>query len=142
MVGKSCDKGHRWMCSKTISDCVEALIGAYYVSGGLPAALHLMKWFHIDAELEPSLVAEAITTASLRSYNPKANEIAILESKLHYEFSTKGLLHEAITHASEQESGVGCCYEVMMTVICGALDLLFKFSLFYFLSHFHKRGWL
>ncbi|CAL8995994.1 unnamed protein product [Prunus brigantina] len=124
VVGKSCDKGHRWMCSKTISDCVEALIGAYYVSGGLPAALHLMKWFHIDAELEPSLVAEAITTASLRTYNPKANEIAILESKLHYEFSTKGLLHEAITHASEQESGVGCCYERLEFLGDSVLDLL------------------
>ncbi|KAL0327603.1 UNVERIFIED_CONTAM: Endoribonuclease Dicer3a [Sesamum angustifolium] len=31
MLGKTCDRGHRWMGSKTISDCVEALIGAYYV---------------------------------------------------------------------------------------------------------------
>lgn len=112
VVGKSCDKGHRWMCSKTISDCVEALIGAYYVAGGLPAAIHMMKWLNIDVELEPSLVADAITMASLHSYTLKANEIAIMESKLHYEFSTKGLLLEAITHASDQESGGGYCYEV------------------------------
>ncbi|PPR87215.1 hypothetical protein GOBAR_AA33473 [Gossypium barbadense] len=59
-VSISCDRGHRWMCSKAISDCVEALIGAYYVSGGLIAALHMVKWLGIDAELDPSLVAEVI----------------------------------------------------------------------------------
>ncbi|KAL9248813.1 hypothetical protein AKJ16_DCAP02093 [Drosera capensis] len=29
-----------------------------------------------------------------------------------YEFSTNGLLLEAITHASDQESGVGYCYQI------------------------------
>jgi dsRNA-specific ribonuclease len=32
------------MCSKTISDCVEALIGAYFVGGGLDAAFAFLKW--------------------------------------------------------------------------------------------------
>ena len=113
VVGKFCDRGHRWMCSKTISDCVEALIGAYHVGGGLIASLHVMKWLGIDAELEPSLVDEAITAASLHSYVPKVNEIASLEMKIGYEFSVKGLLLEAITHLSEAaELGIGCCYEV------------------------------
>ncbi|MCH82405.1 endoribonuclease dicer 3a-like, partial [Trifolium medium] len=81
VVGKLCDRGHRWMCSKTIADCVEALIGAYYVGGGLIAALHMMKWLGIDSGLEPSMVDEAITAASLHTYTPKLNEIAILETK-------------------------------------------------------------
>ncbi|KAL0407818.1 UNVERIFIED_CONTAM: Endoribonuclease Dicer3a [Sesamum radiatum] len=51
MLGKTCDRGHRWMGSKTISDCVEALIGAYYVGGGLTAALSLMKWLGVEAEV-------------------------------------------------------------------------------------------
>ncbi|KAL7001836.1 Endoribonuclease Dicer 3a [Sarracenia purpurea var. burkii] len=114
VIGKCCDKGHRWMGSKTISDCVEALIGAYYVGGGLSAALQLMKWLGIDAELELSLVDETIRSASLHSYFPKAKEIEVLESKLGYEFSVKGLLLEAITHASEQELGVDYCYQVVM----------------------------
>jgi endoribonuclease Dicer len=117
MVGNKCDRGHRWMGSKTIADCLEALIGAYYVGGGLIAALHLMKWLGIDAELDPALVVEAITTASLRSYVPKANEIATLESKLGYEFSVKGLLLEAITHSYEQELGLGYCYQVAMEIL-------------------------
>jgi len=34
VVGKFYDRVHRWMCSKTIVDCFEALIRAYYVGGG------------------------------------------------------------------------------------------------------------
>lgn len=111
VVGKLCDKGHKWMGSKTISDCVEALIGAYYVGGGLVAALHVMKWLGIDANIEPSLIVEAITCASIRSYVPKTNEIKDIENKVGYEFSVKFLLQEAITHASVNEF---YCYQVMM----------------------------
>lgn len=130
VVGKCCDKGHRWMGSKTISDCVEALIGAYYVSGGLSAAVHFMKWLRIDVELEPSLVSEAITTASLHSSYPRVDEIGILESKLHHVFSTKGLLQEAITHASEQESRLGFSYERLEFLGDCVLDLLITWYLY------------
>lgn len=132
MVGKCCDRGHRWMSSKTISDCVEALIGAYYVGGGLVAAVQLMKWLGLDAEIQPSMLDEAIKTASLRSYSPKATEIAILESKLEYEFSVKGLLLEAITHASdEQELGLGYCYQVPKEVLSNFLLKVFCFCYFF-----------
>ncbi|KAL6213497.1 hypothetical protein ACLB2K_012944 [Fragaria x ananassa] len=121
VVGKCCDKRHRWMGSKTISDCVEALIGAYYVSGRLPAAVHFMKCLGIDVELEPTLVLEAIATASLHSYNARVDdEIGILESKLGYVFSTKSLLHKATTHASEQ----GYSYERLEFLGDCVLDLL------------------
>ncbi|XVF35247.1 hypothetical protein REPUB_Repub18cG0129200 [Reevesia pubescens] len=119
-VGKSCDRGHRWMCSKTISDCVEALIGAYYISGGLIAALHVMKWLGIDAELDPSLVAEAINRGSFRSYVPN-NEIHIIESKIGYNFSVKFFLQEALTHASVPEF---YCYQRLEFLGDSVLDLL------------------
>lgn len=112
VVGKHCDRGHRWMGSKTISDCVEALIGAYYVGGGFIAALKLMKWLGVEAELEPSLVEDAIKTASLYSYTPKAKDIEDLELKLTYKFSVKGLLLEAITHATVLEVDVSYNYQV------------------------------
>ncbi|KDP34010.1 hypothetical protein JCGZ_07581 [Jatropha curcas] len=57
-IGKCCSIGHGWMCSKTISDCVEAIIGAYYVSGGLMPTIHVMKWFGIDVEFDLSLRLE------------------------------------------------------------------------------------
>ncbi|MBA0693973.1 hypothetical protein Goari_004309 [Gossypium aridum] len=107
-VGKSCDRGHRWLCSKTISDCVEALIGAYYLSGGLVAALHVMKWLGIDAELDPLVVAEVINQASLRTYVPNY-EIHMIESKVGYNFSVKFFLQEALTHESLHES---YCYQI------------------------------
>ncbi|GMJ15749.1 dicer-like 3, DICER-LIKE 3 [Hibiscus trionum] len=119
-VGISCDRGHRWMCSKTISDCVEALIGAYYVSGGLIAALHVMKWLGIDVELDPSWVAEAINRASLQSYVPN-DEIHIIESKIGYKFSIKFLLQEALTHASVLEF---YCYQRLEFLGDSVLDLL------------------
>ncbi|XP_047170030.1 endoribonuclease Dicer homolog 3a isoform X2 [Vigna umbellata] len=130
VVGKFCDRGHRWMCSKTISDCVEALIGAYYVGGGLFASLNVMKWLGIGAELELSLVDEAITAASLRTCMPKESEIASLEKKIGYEFSVKGLLLEAITHLSEKELGIGCCYERLEFLGDSVLDVLITWHLY------------
>ncbi|KAF5743147.1 Ribonuclease III putative isoform 1 [Tripterygium wilfordii] len=124
VVGKCCDMGHRWMGSKTVSDCVESLIGAYYVSGGLAGALHLMKWLGMDSELEPSLLLEAIKSASLRSYIPKVEEISSLESKLGYKFAVKFFLQEAITHASEEEQGVNYCYQRLEFLGDSVLDLL------------------
>lgn len=111
-LGKTCDRGHRWVVSKAISDCVEALIGAYYVSGGLTAAVSFMKWLGIETGFDHSLVDDAIRTASLYCYAPKSEDISVLESKLGYNFSTKGLLLEAITHAAGPEKGVGYSYEV------------------------------
>ncbi|KAL5853636.1 hypothetical protein ACOSQ3_008754 [Xanthoceras sorbifolium] len=127
VVGKLCDMGHRWTGSKTIADCVEALIGAYYIGGGLDAALHMMKWLKIDADLEPSLVLKAINSASLRSYVPKNNEINDLESKICYEFSVKFLLQEAITHASVQEF---YCYQRLEFLGDSVLDLLITWHLY------------
>ncbi|GMH08010.1 hypothetical protein Nepgr_009850 [Nepenthes gracilis] len=124
MVGKCCDMGHRWMCSKTIADCVEALVGAFYVGGGLMAALHFMKWLGVETSIEHSYLDDTIHRASLLSYTPKSNDIRNLETKIGYEFSVKGLLLEAITHASEQESGVGYCYQRLEFLGDSVLDVL------------------
>lgn len=45
--------------------------------------------------------------------NFNESDFASLEKKIEYEFSVKGLLLEAITHLSEKELGIGCCYEVV-----------------------------
>lgn len=130
VVGKHCDRGHRWMVSKTISDCVEALIGAYYVGGGFIAALKLMKWLGVEAELEPSLVEDAIKTASLYSYTPKAKDIEDLELKLTYKFSVKGLLLEAITHATVLEVDVSYNYQRLEFLGDSVLDILITWYLY------------
>ncbi|KAJ0977945.1 hypothetical protein J5N97_013419 [Dioscorea zingiberensis] len=130
VIGKACDEGHRWMCPKTISDCVEALIGAYYTGGGLHAALAVLKWLGIDSEFEPEMFDEAMKAISIRSYLPKVDEIEKLESKLGYNFNTKGLLLEAITHASQQELGVNYSYQRLEFLGDSVLDLLITWHLF------------
>ncbi|XP_020097206.1 endoribonuclease Dicer homolog 3a-like [Ananas comosus] len=130
VIGKSCDKGHRWICSKTISDCVEALIGAYYVGGGLSAAIAILQWFGIDCEFEHELIVEATRTASIWGYLPKIDEIEILEAKLGYRFDVKGLLLEAITHASRQELGAWYCYQRLEFLGDAVLDILITWHLF------------
>ncbi|KAK1291521.1 hypothetical protein QJS10_CPB17g02656 [Acorus calamus] len=129
VVGKPCDRGHRWMCSKTISDCVEALIGAYYVGGGLTAAISLMKWLGIDSEFEQILVNEAIKRAPSCCL-PKLTEIETLEVKLGYKFNAKGLLLEAMTHASNEEGAPSYCYQRLEFLGDSVLDLLITWHLF------------
>ncbi|KAG0495856.1 hypothetical protein HPP92_000547 [Vanilla planifolia] len=130
VIGKTCDMGHRWICSKTVSDCVEALIGAYYVGGGLNASLAFMKWLGLEARVEMEMVEEAIRTVLLRSLLPKHDELEILEAKVGYKFKTKGLLLEAITHASQQELGVSYCYQRLEFLGDSVLDILITWHLF------------
>uniref|UniRef100_A0A0D9V9B3 Uncharacterized protein n=1 Tax=Leersia perrieri TaxID=77586 RepID=A0A0D9V9B3_9ORYZ len=130
VLGKACDKGHRWMCSKTIADCVEAIIGAYFAGGGLRAAMAVLKWLGIEAEIEEDLIAQAILSASLQTYLPKDNLFEMLEAKLGYSFSVKGLLVEALTHPSQQKLGAKYCYERLEFLGDAVLDILLTRHLF------------
>ncbi|XP_020585033.1 endoribonuclease Dicer homolog 3a isoform X2 [Phalaenopsis equestris] len=130
VIGKACDRGHRWICSKTISDCAEALIGAYYVGGGLSAALAVMKWLGAGITLELEMVEDTIRSLSLKSQLTKLDEIEILEKKVGYEFKTKHLLLEAITHASHLELGGIFCYQRLEFLGDSVLDILITWHLF------------
>ncbi|KAL0327604.1 UNVERIFIED_CONTAM: Endoribonuclease Dicer3 [Sesamum angustifolium] len=89
-----------------------------------------MKWLGVEAEVDLSLIDNAIRVASLYSYAPKAEDIFILESKLGYIFSTKGLLLEAITHATEPDQGVGYCYQRLEFLGDAVLDILITLHLY------------
>ncbi|KAG6498755.1 hypothetical protein ZIOFF_038477 [Zingiber officinale] len=130
VIGKACDKGHRWICSKTISDCAEGLIGAYYVCGGLPAAFVVLKWLGIETEIDPQMVEEALRSASVWTHHPKIDDLYTLESKIGYEFSNKGLLLEAVTHASQQELEACFCYQRLEFLGDSVLDVLITWHLF------------
>ncbi|KAL1188633.1 Endoribonuclease Dicer-like protein [Cardamine amara subsp. amara] len=126
-IGKSCNMGHRWTVSKSVSDCAEALIGAYYVSGGMTAALHMMKWLGVNVDFDPNLVVEAINRASLRCYIAKGDGLAELEAKIQHKFSEKFLLKEAITHSSVHQS---YSYERLEFLGDSVLDFLITRHLF------------
>ena len=111
-MGKVCDKGHRWIYSDTISDVVEALIGAHLVGGGTIAALEFMRWMNMEVDIEHKPVEIAFNRhiADLSVLNTSLDE---LQSLLHYHFENPCLLMEALTHASINEHR-RCSYEVIL----------------------------
>jgi endoribonuclease Dicer len=98
-MGVLCDNGHRWIHSKTISDVVEALIGAHLVGGGVNAAIEFMQWMNMEVGIED----KSVEIASQRSFNyPSVLDTNLyeLESYLNYHFVNRCLLVEALTHCS------------------------------------------
>lgn len=127
---ESDSSSYRVLSSKTLADVVEALIGVYYVEGGKNAANHLMKWIGIQVDFDskelecttrPSDVPESI----LRSV-----DFGGLEGALNIKFKDRGLLVEAITHASRPSSGVSC-YQRLEFVGDAVLDHLITRHLFF-----------
>ncbi|XP_062091269.1 endoribonuclease Dicer homolog 1 [Humulus lupulus] len=121
---------YRVLSSKTLADVVEALIGVYYVQGGKYAANHLMKWIGIEVEFDPDQIEcpgkpSNIPESVLRNVNFDA-----LEGALNIKFRDRGLLVEAITHASRPSSGVSC-YQRLEFVGDAVLDHLITKHLFF-----------
>ncbi|KAJ6805137.1 endoribonuclease Dicer-like protein 1-like [Iris pallida] len=119
---------YRVLSSKTLADVVEALIGVYYVEGGKIAANHLMRWIGIEVEFDPKDLIDAkhvVPESILRSV-----DFDSLEGALNVKFNDKGLLVEAITHASRPSSGVSC-YQRLEFVGDAVLDHLITRHLFF-----------
>ncbi|MCO5569280.1 hypothetical protein L7F22_022992 [Adiantum nelumboides] len=134
-IGKTCNKGHRWMCSKTVSDAVEALIGAFVSFGDSGPALGFMKWIGMDIDFDLSLYEAARN----RKVHPKvlnAVNVAGIESQLGYVFVNKALLVEALTHASKEDPHDahdalgGGCYQRLEFLGDALLDFLITRHLF------------
>ncbi|CAO2167444.1 unnamed protein product [Urochloa humidicola] len=87
----------------------------------------------IEIEIEEDLIVKAMSSASVRNYLPKVDVVDLLEAKLGYAFSVKGLLIEALTHPSQQESGATYCYQRLEFLGDAVLDILLTRHLF--LSH-------
>lgn len=93
------------------------------MGGGLKAAFAVLKWLQIETEIEEELIMEALSSASVRNYLPKVDVVELLEAKLGYTFQVKGLLIEALTHPSQQESGATYCYQVWLIFILNLASL-------------------
>ncbi|XP_057721520.1 endoribonuclease Dicer homolog 1 [Arachis stenosperma] len=128
---ESDSSSYRVLSSKTLADVVEALIGVYYVQGGKRAANHLMKWIGIQIEFDPADEMDCarkpfnVPESILRSVDFDA-----LEGALNMKFKDRGLLVEAITHASRPSSGVSC-YQRLEFVGDAVLDHLITRHLFF-----------
>ncbi|KAJ1385905.1 Ribonuclease III domain [Sesbania bispinosa] len=103
-----CNKNHHWLHRKTISDVVEALIGAFIVDSGFKAAIAFLKWLGIEVDFEASQVVNICRGSA--SYFPLSADVDIpsLERKLGHHFVHKGLLLQAFVHPSYGKHGGGC----------------------------------
>ncbi|WCJ22530.1 hypothetical protein M5689_004616 [Euphorbia peplus] len=121
---------YRVLSSKTLADVVEALIGVYYVEGGKKAANHLMKWIGIQVEFDKEETDSAIRPSNIPESVLRSVDFDALEGALNTKFNDKGLLIEAITHASRPSSGVSC-YQRLEFVGDAVLDHLITRHLFF-----------
>ncbi|KAL5729601.1 helicase protein [Ranunculus cassubicifolius] len=92
-----------------------------------------MKWLGVeDVDLGSPLIDKAITNSNANTslWPEFSSKLQMLEKKLKYSFMIKGLLLEAVTHASQQELGVGYCYQRLEFLGDSVLDLLITRYLF------------
>ncbi|KAF8379890.1 hypothetical protein HHK36_027355 [Tetracentron sinense] len=121
---------YRVLSSKTLADVVEALIGVYYVEGGKNATNHLMKWIGIQVEFDPKEIECTRKTCNVPDSILRCVNFDALEGALNIKFKDRGLLVEAITHASRPSSGVSC-YQRLEFVGDAVLDHLITRYLFF-----------
>ncbi|XP_058753395.1 endoribonuclease Dicer homolog 1-like [Vicia villosa] len=127
---ESDSSSYRVLSSKTLADVVEALIGVYYVEGGKNAANHLMKWIGIHIEIDPDEMECTTKPSCVPDSILRSVDFDALEGALNLKFKDKGLLIEAITHASRPSSGVSC-YQRLEFVGDAVLDHLITRHLFF-----------
>jgi len=121
---------YRVLSSKTLADVVEALIGVYYVEGGKNAVNHLMKWIGIQVEFDHEEIDGASRPFNVPESVLRSVDFDTLEGALDIKFNDRGLLIEAITHASRPSSGVSC-YQRLEFVGDAVLDHLITRHLFF-----------
>ncbi|OIW21387.1 hypothetical protein TanjilG_02532 [Lupinus angustifolius] len=127
---ESDSSSYRVLSSKTLADVVEALIGVYYVEGGKTAANHFMSWIGIQIEFDPDEIECTRNQFSIPEGILRSVDFDGLEGALNIKFKDKGLLIEAITHASRPSSGVSC-YQRLEFVGDAVLDHLITKHLFF-----------
>ncbi|KAK1306319.1 hypothetical protein QJS10_CPA10g00708 [Acorus calamus] len=123
---------YRVLSSKTLADVVEALIGVYYVDGGKVAANHLMNWIgiHVNFDSQDDMEYENKSSSNIPDSILRSVDFDKLESALQLNFRDRGLLVEAITHASRPSSGVSC-YQRLEFLGDAVLDHLITGHLFF-----------
>ncbi|KAK4152741.1 hypothetical protein C8A00DRAFT_15990 [Chaetomidium leptoderma] len=96
----------RNLSTKILADVVEALIGASYISGGIPKALACMSLFLPDFEWQSIEHGREILYHEAPADEALPVSMRPLESLIGYTFTKKALLVEAMTHPSCNGPGI------------------------------------
>ncbi|XP_021960857.1 endoribonuclease dcr-1 [Folsomia candida] len=127
---------HSRLGDKSIADCVEALIGAYYLSGGISGALNLMNYIGLRAPTNEKPVNQIMyqnikDLPRLKNVYPKEPQNLIygpsvdyLEQVLDYKFKNKWIIVEAFTHPSYTHNGSTNAYQRLEFLGDAVLDFL------------------
>ncbi|KAG0565599.1 hypothetical protein KC19_7G000600 [Ceratodon purpureus] len=108
---------------KTIADVFEALIGAHYIHGGVDAAQAMMGWLGCEVGVDSGVREDARTRSHGQLEILPDSKVAELEALLKYKFQNRGLLVEALTHASCPRRS-GDCYQRLEFLGDAVLDFL------------------
>ncbi|KAK3005994.1 hypothetical protein RJ639_017631, partial [Escallonia herrerae] len=103
-----CSRSHRWLHKKSISDVVEALVGAFIVDSGFKATTAFLKWIGINVDFQASQVNNIRSASTIFMSLADRIDIAALENILGYQFLHKGLLVQAFLHPSYNKHAGGC----------------------------------
>ncbi|KAL6144277.1 hypothetical protein ACLB2K_054972 [Fragaria x ananassa] len=118
-------RGTRRIKSKRIADIVEALIGAFLVTGGEMAAVYFMNWVGIKVDFTYIPYDRNFPVQPEKLINVK-----VLEKKLNYSFHDPSLLVEALTHGSYMLPEIPGCYQRLEFLGDAVLDYLITIYLY------------
>lgn len=99
------DQTTRTLSTKVLADVVEALIGAAFLDGGIPKAIHCISLFLPEMDWQPLATERAVLFDAAPADVPLPSTLGPLETLLGYAFTKKSLLVEAMTHASYNAPG-------------------------------------
>ncbi|XP_047176207.1 endoribonuclease Dicer homolog 2-like [Vigna umbellata] len=117
--------GKRKLKRKLIADVVEALIGAFLITGGEKAALLFMDWVGIKVNFNKVPYERNFDIQPEKLIN-----VSHLESQLNYSFHDSTLLVEALTHGSYMLPEVPRCYQRLEFLGDSVLDYLITWHLY------------
>ncbi|CAL8072085.1 unnamed protein product [Orchesella dallaii] len=126
---------HSKIGDKSVADAVEALIGAYYMNGGIDGAIRIMEWLGLRApKLDGSVSCYSRSTMLMPIESeevirkPKKQNIIMfledLEKVIQYKFKNPWLAVEALTHPTFIGNRETPCYERLEFVGDAVLDFL------------------
>lgn len=131
---------------KTVSDCVESLIGAYLQGYGLKGGLAIVKWFGILPLTENDMKSKAIFQKKPENplIHPTTSQYQIdshilnyhkLQQELGYTFKNRAYLLQALTHASFSINRFTDCYQRLEFLGDAVIDFLITCHIFEISDH-------